>query len=233
VTMSDTHILDRLDSALANLRVWIEGGEWVQEYANWVVKFFSLLDQLTGKSLNEVSESVRPELMERALWACFEDFLTLKDEAGKSIVDIYLESHPDLDSSTVESLLAAKRSRVGLFEVVEVLEGDVAVLRDILNRGELFRVEGISGALVGQSVAVRVVRIGDVGVATQTVFPMESEDRDRFIQGYEQAYRQVLKDVPKYLRKDSRQIDRARDVALEYGAELATVYWLRQVLKSS
>jgi hypothetical protein len=232
-----------LDQAFENLLKWAGREEWgarhrdIQgEHLLGVCKRFGLaLDDLTG----ELAEG---GYLHSAFALVFEDLATRRyppDDAN--LVDDYLKRRGWREGPRGRRYLEALRdSRLGLYEVVEVLPGEAVDVRDVVWGGEIVRV---SAPLASQEllqwdrVAARVVPMGDSHLFTASLVRFPAEPAATMLRILERT-RKGLRDTA--LRAgpedgtDQRTLDeRVRRILPTLTNHAFTEVWVSHVLEQS
>ncbi|WP_062232566.1 hypothetical protein [Aureimonas sp. N4] len=167
---------------LAGVMRFIDRPEWGSLFEEVLTEHMgSALDTLR-LDYDDLETALGPDLG-TALWDCaFEDFLTREmGEDGRNLADTYLKKRGWKESPRAKAYIAGIRtSRMGLYELSEVVPGESFFARDCLARGEPVQVFQRGAELPmplqsGDRIAARLVRLNDRLVLASGLLPCRDE----------------------------------------------------------
>ncbi len=215
---------------------WMPGTDWVASFQDHCGEFFFELEDIFKAPSNEVVAMLPTYLWTRAMGLCVEDFATVEyNETPSNPLDQYLEEEGEsLDEISVEILIRLRSSTVHLYSVVDRTVGGLVELKDLTgDPTPIFIEDDWSTAFLqsGDRIATRIAKFEGKHILVGTVLALSQLEADTFLEGFQTAVKEELRQVPKYLQKDMRQKNLARQRVLRDMATVFAVLWIMEMFR--
>ena len=234
--MSEEYIADYL-SAVVPLLAWVQSNDWFDAYQAHFDYFYEELANTFGESVSDVLAYLPTPLWARATRCCFEDFLTTDyDSDPRNVLDHYLDVvGMDLEEADVDFLIAFRRSVVSVYHVIERTPFGTVTLRDVSGGTGPVEIEdeNATAALVpGDTISTRIVTFNGMDYHAGSILVLSETILETFKEGFEGAVKEEINKLEKYLRKDLRQMNLARQRVIRSAAPVLAGMWVLSCLEA-
>ena len=223
------------DTAVLPVLAWVSSNDWMETYQTHVGEFYSEMVEAAKVPIFEILAELPTPLWARAVRCCFDDFLTIEyEESPSNALDQYLdEVGMDLVEADVDFLVAFRNSVVRAYYVVGRTPYESVELRDLSGGVRAIQIddEMLTATLcAGDNIATRIVTMKDKDYLAGPVLVLDDETLEAFKQGFEAAFKEEMRTVEKFLRKDPRVQSAVRKRVLRGSAPVVSGMWVAKLL---
>jgi hypothetical protein len=232
--MSEEYVPDYA-SAVMPVLGWIMSNDWMGRYSSYFGQFFGPLGDMIGGSVEEIVGELPTPFFARAARCVYDDFLTVEFEPDRSnVLDEYLsEVGPELPEADVDFLLAFRRSFVTVYHVVDRTPYKSVVLREMsgVDRPILIEDELLTcGLSPGDKIATRIVTMNGIDHLAGSILVLDQDTLAAVDHMFEIAFKESMREVPKYLRNNPEQKGFVRQRVLREAGPIISGFWVVSVL---
>lgn len=223
------------DTAVLPVLAWVNSNDWMETFGAHTGDFYRELVEAVEAPVFDILAQLPTPLWARAARCCFDDFLTVEyDTSPTNALDQYLDDvGMDLADADVDFLIAFRTSVVRVYYVVDRIPYGSVVLRDLSGGTGPIQIEDemLTAALsAGDNIATRIVTVKDRDYLAGSILVLADETLEIFKQAFEAAFKEEMRSVEKYLQKDLRQRNLARQRVLKGAAAAVSGMWVANVL---
>ncbi len=230
-------------TSVAGLMKWVQREEWRGAFSELLDRHLAHACRGSDIEIEDLPSLIGEEIFS-TLWGCaFEDFLSRDLDDGRNIVDDYLKRRGWKESPSNRAYMAGLRTSVmSIYEVSDIVPGELFLARDLVRGGDAVRVNERSATKSfrqWEHIAARLIDVRGKAIMSGGLLGLDHRLSEELLAALDRTEKTARKESTKLMKSIGYKTDKAgleqligKNSILKSSAFLFTNIWLRDLLES-